>query len=101
MIKLTALFGHPDSPEEFEAYYRETHVPLARAIPNLSRLETARAMPSPSGDEPPYFRIAELWFEDLATLGAALASEQGQAASADMARFASGGATIFVSDVDV
>lgn len=100
MIKLTVLYGHPESPEDFETYYREKHLPVAQVIPNLARLETARTMPSPSGGEPPYFRVAEMWFEDLATLGAALASEQGQVASADIANFATGGTTRFLSEID-
>ncbi|HJQ05482.1 MAG TPA: EthD family reductase [Nocardioides sp.] len=100
MIKLTALFGHPDSVDDFETHYLEKHVPIARSIPNLVRLETARTMPSPSGEAPPYHRIAELWFDDLTSLGAALASEQGQAASADIGYFATGGATLFLSDID-
>lgn len=100
MVKLTALFGHPESPEAFERHYARVHIPLARAIPSLDRLETARTTPTPDGAQPPYYRIAELWFPDMTSLDTAMASEQGRATAADIARFATGGVTLFVSQVD-
>ncbi|MBC3193748.1 EthD family reductase [Pseudonocardia sp. C8] len=100
MVKLTALFGHPESPEDFERHYLGVHVPLAKAIPHVTRIETARVGPSPSGETPPYYRMAELWFPDLASLDAAMASPQGRSAAADIATFATGGATLLVSAVD-
>ena len=100
MVKLTVLYGHPESPEAFEDHYENVHIPLAQAIPGLSRLETARVMPGADGSAPEYFRTAELWFADLAALGAGMASEQGRAAGADIAGFATGGATMLVCDID-
>lgn len=100
MVKLTALFGHPASPDAFEKHYLDVHLPLARALPGVTRVETARVSPSPDGAEPAYYRIAELWFADLPSLGAAMNSPQGQTTAADMANFASGGATLFVSQID-
>lgn len=100
MVKLTALFGHPESPEAFERHYLGVHVPLARAIPHVTRIETAKVSPSPTGEKPPYYRVAELWFPDVASLDTAMTSPQGQAAAADIAKFATGGATLFVSAVD-
>lgn len=100
MVKLTVLYGHPQDPAGFEDYYAGTHMPLAELVPNVARFETAKAMAGPDGGRPPYYRIAELWFEDPASLNDALASEQGQAAAADIANFATGGATLFTSEVD-
>ena len=100
MIKLTVLYGHPTSPADFESHYSRVHVPLARAIPDLVSLETARTMRGADGNDAPYYRVAELRFQDLTTFGAAMASEQGKAAGADIARFATGGATLLVCETD-
>ena len=98
MVKLTVLYGHPESVEAFESYYASTHMPLANSIPDLVRIEVGRVIAE--GGEAPCYRIAELWFPDLDTLHAAMDSERGKAAAADIPKFATGGATIFVSDVD-
>lgn len=29
MVKLVVMYGHPEEPEAFEAYYSETHLPIA------------------------------------------------------------------------
>lgn len=100
MIKLTVLYGHPESPDDFEDHYIRVHLPLARQIPDLVRLETARTMPGPDGAAPAYYRTAELCFADVARFGTAMASEQGKAAAADITRFATGGATVLLSAVD-
>ena len=65
MVKGTALFGHPEDPDAFEEYYANTHVPLVQKIPNLLRFEPARIVATPAGSEPSYYRIGELYFEDM------------------------------------
>ncbi|MEU6697792.1 EthD family reductase [Pseudonocardia sp. NPDC046786] len=45
---------------------------------------------------PPYHLVAELTFDSAESLRAGLASAEGQAAAADLANFADGGATLFV-----
>jgi uncharacterized protein (TIGR02118 family) len=100
MVKLTVLYGYPTDPDAFESYYAETHMPLARAIPNLERIEAGKVVANPAGGELPYYRIAELWFADMQTLQEAMGSEQGKATGADVANFATGGATMFISESD-
>lgn len=100
MIKLTALYGHPTSKDDFEDHYARVHIPLARTIPNLERIETAMVQARPGGGTPPYYRVAELWFADRMTMDSAMISEQGKAVAADVAKFATGGATLLVADVD-
>jgi uncharacterized protein (TIGR02118 family) len=104
MVKLTVLYGHPDDPDAFERYYADTHMPMVRKMPNLLRYETARAVAAPDGSEegsePPYYRTFEGYFEDMGQLQDGMSSPEGQAASADIPNFATGGATIFVSEID-
>jgi uncharacterized protein (TIGR02118 family) len=100
MVKITGLFGHPEDPDAFEEYYASTHVPLVKKIPNLQRFEAARIVATPDGSEPPYYRIAELYFEDMEQMQAGLASDEGQAMAVDAQNFATGGLTLFVSEID-
>ena len=100
MVTATALFGHPEDPNAFEEYYANTHMPMVPPIPNLLRHEAARVVATPDGSEPPYHRIFEGYFEDMEQLQGGMGSEEGQAAVADIENFATGGATIFISEVD-
>jgi uncharacterized protein (TIGR02118 family) len=93
---LTVLYHHPDDPAAFDAYYRETHVPLADAIPGV-RSFTYRHTASLDENPPPYHLVAELAFDSLDDLQSALGSEAGQAAAGDVANFATGGVTMFVA----
>ena len=76
MYRLYAVWTQPNDPEAFEKHYVEVHVPLAAAIPELEKLVTTRTE-TVLGDEPsPYYRIAELWFEDEAACRRAMASPE-------------------------
>ena len=99
MVKLTVLYGLPEDPEAFEDYYANTHVPLAARIPNVQRFESGRVAAA-DGSNPPYQRIAELWFESASVMQESLASPEGKAATDDIPNFANGGATVFVSEVE-
>ena len=99
MMKLTVLYGHPENPEAFEEYYASKHLPLAAKIPNVERFEVGRVSSVNEGEQPPHYRIAELWFESAERMGEALSSPEGVAATGDLQNFATGGATFFVSVV--
>ena len=101
MVKATALYGDPQDPDAFEEYYANTHVPLVKKIPNLQRFEPAKVVATPDGSELPYYRIAELYFEDMEQMQAGLSSEEGQAVAADFPNFATGGVTLFFSELEV
>ncbi len=81
-----------------EEYYANQHVPLAAKIPNVQRFESGRRQ-AVDGGESPYHRIAELWFASVERMGAAVSSPEGQAATGDLANFATGGATFLVPEV--
>ena len=97
MVKLIVLYGKPDDPSAFDAYYAGTHVPLAEKVPGLERFEHGKALGSTDGSEAPYYYVAELSFDDPEALQAGMSSPEGQAAGADVANFASGGVTMFVA----
>ena len=96
MVKLTVLYDQPDDPAAFEKYYLETHVPEhGQKIPNVIKLEANKAV----GDQPPFYRTADLYFDDMASLQAALGHPIGQAAVADLDNFAKDRYKVLISEV--
>ncbi|MHB1488211.1 MAG: EthD family reductase [Acidimicrobiales bacterium] len=98
MIKLTVLYGNPTDPEAFDHHYRTTHAPLASKIPDLARFEATRVTGTADGSQAPYHLIADLLFENMEKFQAAMGSAEGQAAAGDVANFATGGATLLISE---
>ena len=98
MVKLVVGYGAPDDAEAFDAHYESTHRPLAEKIPEMRRFEAGKVLGTPDGSPAPFYFLAELSFDDMDALQAALASEEGQAAAADVATFASGGATLMFAE---
>jgi uncharacterized protein (TIGR02118 family) len=100
MVKLTVLYGPPTDPAAFDAHYLDTHVGIVASIPGLVRNEVSRFAPQTAdGTDSPYYLQADLYFDDDAALKAGLASPEGQAASADVANFATGTVTLLFAEV--
>ncbi len=92
---LTIGYGHPADHAEFDRYYETKHRPLAERIPHIVEM-TIRHCSSLNDNPAPYHLLAQLRFVSDDDLQAALASPAGQAAAADLANFATGGATLFI-----
>jgi uncharacterized protein (TIGR02118 family) len=101
MIQLTVLYGHPQDPTAFDRYYREAHASLAKKIPGLKGYTSTKPTSLNPQEQSPYYRIANLYFENMGTFQAALQSPEGQAAAGDLPNFATGGATLMVGEVEV
>ncbi len=99
MVKVVVLYGHPTDPATFEEYYANTHMPLVEKV-GAPRTEATRIVGTPDGSPPPYYRVFEIWFENMQQLQQALGSPEGQAISGDLPNFATGGATILIGEVD-
>jgi len=100
MIKLTVLYGVPTDADAFEEYYANTHMPLVHKIPGLGRIEKAKIVGTPDRSAPPYHRIFEFWFDSPEQMNQVMGSQEARAATADLKNFATGGATIVVSQVE-
>jgi uncharacterized protein (TIGR02118 family) len=98
MAKLLVLYKIPTDTVAFDAYYANTHIPLAKKVPGLKKYTVSQGpVVTPTGLSA-YHLVAELHFEDLEAAGAAFASPEGQAAGADVANFATGGAEMLIFD---
>jgi uncharacterized protein (TIGR02118 family) len=100
MVKVTVLYGPPADAAAFEDHYASTHLPLAAKLPNVQRFEASRVVGTPDGSEPPYYRMAEVWFASQEDLQASLGSAEGQATVADIGTFATGGAKVVIAEID-
>lgn len=83
MYTLYALWGTPSDQTAFEAYYAETHTPLAAALPGIRELNLVRTGDG-LGDAPSlHYRIAELVFDSKDALAACLQTPEWDALLAD------------------
>ncbi len=87
--KILVLYQQPPDPEKFQNYYFNTHIPLARKIPKLRGIKFNKGQAvALTGDAP--FLIAELEFDSMEDLQAAVTSPEGQATAADVPNFSQG-----------
>ncbi len=91
MPKLVVLYPQPTDPDTFERRYRDEHGPMVyEKITGLRSFAAGRVVPPPDGAAP-YARIAELSFDTIQDLEAALSSADGQAVVAHALEISTGG----------
>jgi uncharacterized protein (TIGR02118 family) len=79
MTRLTVLYGHPVNPAEFDRYYHEVHIPLARRMKGLKGWTIGKCQAASPGEKPPYYMIVGLYADSRQALEAILESPEGQA----------------------
>ena len=99
MYRVVVNYNHPEDPQAFLEYYRSTHAPLAKNLSGLSAY-TWGVAETLDGSQPPFFVTAVLDWPSKDAALADLGSEQGQAASADMANFAQAGVSIVTYETE-
>ena len=101
MAKLVILYGHPVDTAAFEDYYANRHIPYAaKHMPNVRSAENMRVISTADGGLAPYYRVSQLSYDNVEDLRAGIASEDGRSTIADLASFATGGATLLITDED-
>ena len=98
-IKANVHYGTPSDAEHFASYFVSTHVPIVHTLPGLRAFEYGKVISNMDGTPSDTFWIATLTWDSADAMQAALASPEGQATVGDMANYASGGATITLSEV--
>jgi len=98
MNRLTVLYGHPRNAAEFDRYYNEVHIPIAKKMKGLKGWTIGKCESATPGEKPPYYMIVGLFADTRADLEAILATPEGQATIADVPNFASGGYTFMFND---
>jgi uncharacterized protein (TIGR02118 family) len=88
MAQMIVIFKKPRDPGVFDRHYFEVHVPLARQLPGLRRLETSRGPIISLYGARDAHSVATLCFDSLSDINAALMSECGRACTADRQQLA-------------
>lgn len=99
VVKLVALYKHPEDVEEFERRYGEEHMPLAWKMPGLKKVELSHFTSRPGGGRPAYHFMAELYFDSEVDLQASMRSPEGVAAAKVLMEFAGDLVTFLIADV--
>ena len=64
-VKLVVIYPRPKDVEAFEAVYNREHVPMAIAkLAGKTKIVATRVLGSSAG-EPPFHRIAEVYFPSM------------------------------------
>ena len=96
MARLVVMYKTPKDPAAFDQYYFKTHIPIAMKIAGIRKYEVSRGpVVTPAGPSGLHL-IATLHFDDLAAIQRAFASPEGQAAAADVQKFATGGVDMYL-----
>ena len=101
MTRLTVLYGHPDDTAEFDRYYHEVHIPIARKVKGLKGWTIGKCQSATPGENPPYYLIVGLYAASQEAMEAILDTPEGRATVADVANFATGGAKFIYDDEQV
>ena len=98
MIKLVALYKTPEDKEYFDKHYSEVHMPIVAKIPGLLRSETCKMKALP-GTGSGYYMMTEMYYQDMDSFNAAMASPEGKASARDLANFAKNLAEFYIGTV--
>jgi uncharacterized protein (TIGR02118 family) len=96
MAKLLVLYKTPKDRAAFDSYYAATHVPIAMKVPGLRGYDVSRGVVATPAGPSDIHLVATLHFDSVTAIQAAFASPEGQAAAADVGKFATGGVEMFI-----
>ncbi|WP_207494168.1 EthD family reductase [Aridibaculum aurantiacum] len=99
MHKITVLYNHPGDEAAFEDYYENKHLPMARHMPGVSKVELTKFVPTPGGDQPEFYRMAELYFSSEEQMIETMGSPEGQAVIDDIHNLSEAGVKVVIGKV--
>lgn len=98
MIKMIALYKHPENKEAFDDHYYNVHAPLTAKIPGLRKMEVTKVIGSPMGGEGKYYLMCEMYYDDMAAFKVAMKSEEAKASGKDAMSFAGDIITLMIGE---
>lgn len=97
--KITAIYDNPSDPAVFEAGYPE-QVELAKKLPGVTKVESAKVWPKEDGSPTPAYRILDLFFVDYDAASRAVTTEEAGAFVGKVFELATGGVKLLFTDVE-
>ncbi|MGD6801135.1 EthD family reductase [Rossellomorea vietnamensis] len=98
MVKLIALYKHPENKEQFDEHYFNTHAPITAKIPGLKEMKVTKVVGSPMGGEGKYYLMCEMFYDSHESLKAAMKSDEGKASGKDLMSFAGDLVTLMIGE---
>jgi uncharacterized protein (TIGR02118 family) len=99
--KITVIYDNPTDPDAFEAAYQSEQLEAARRIPGYLRLEASKVWPKEDGSPTPAYRMIDLYYPNYAAVSTAVTTPEAGTFFSAMARLATGGVRVLVSEVEV
>jgi uncharacterized protein (TIGR02118 family) len=97
--KITVIYDNPTDPDSFETGY-DGQVALVKALPGVTRVETAKVWPKEDGTPTPAYRTIDAYFPDYDTASAAVATPEAGELFPNIFGLATGGVRILFADVE-
>jgi uncharacterized protein (TIGR02118 family) len=95
-IKLIVAYPQPKDASAFEKVYLEEHIPMAVAkLQGKTKMVATKVLQSPQG-EPPFYRIAEIYFPSIEALQQCAESEGGKETVANAMKISTGGVPVMM-----
>jgi uncharacterized protein (TIGR02118 family) len=88
MAQMIVIYKTPKNPAAFDRHYFEVHIPLARQLPGLRKLETNRGPIISLHGASDVHLVTTLHFDSLSDVNAAFMTECGRACAADRQQLA-------------
>ncbi|RSK43056.1 EthD family reductase [Bacillus canaveralius] len=98
MIKLIALYKHPENKEAFDDHYFNTHAPLTAKIPGLREMKVTKIIGSPMGGEGKYYLMCEMIYDGPDAFKAAMKTDEAKASGKDVMSFAGDLVTMMIGE---
>jgi uncharacterized protein (TIGR02118 family) len=88
VAQMIVIYKTPKNPAAFDRHYFEVHIPLARQLPGLRKLETNRGPIISLHGASDVHLVTTLHFDSLSDVNAAFMTECGRACAADRQQLA-------------
>lgn len=83
MATFVSMYPKPEDAEGFDAYFRETHLPIVQQWPGVQDIRITKMTSTPRGTEPDFYLLVEATFASDEEMAAALRSESGSESARD------------------
>lgn len=98
MVKLIALYKHPENKEAFDEHYFNVHGPITSKIPGLKEMKVTKIVGSPMGGEGKYYLMCEMMYDSHEALKEGMRSVEGKASGKDLMGFAGDLVTLMIGE---
>ncbi len=96
-VKLVVLYPTPTDAEAFDTAYAQEHAPMVNEkVPNVTRWTAAKVVGTPTGEQPPFHLVAELYFPSVEALQEAFGTEGGQQTAQHAFEISTGGPPVLL-----